>query len=184
MKALRRSLNSDKSHTSHVSSPSLSSPRVPAAPPPTAGTPFTRVAPPQKVIKAVKSYKSDVPLILSYEVGDFFYVAGELEGDERCPEGWYQALSRFFFFPPSRPSSFPYLSDVCVDPLTGSRGRVPRTDFEEFHKGGRTTRGTSISALPESGESGTSGHGRNHSQQRYVSSFPSPALFSYNRSVR
>lgn len=99
MKALRRSLNSDKSHSSHVSSPSLSSPRpaVVVTAPTTGTTPFTRVAPPQKVIKAVKAYKSDVPLILSYEVGDFFYVAGELEGDERCPEGWYQALSASLF---------------------------------------------------------------------------------------
>jgi hypothetical protein len=28
------------------------------------------------------------------------------------------------------------------DPLTGSRGRVPRDDFEEFLKGGRATSGT------------------------------------------
>ncbi|KAJ9101101.1 hypothetical protein QFC21_003319 [Naganishia friedmannii] len=82
-------------------------PTIPAA---------ARVAPPQKVIKAIQTHRSDIPMIMSYERGDFFYVTGELPADEKCPEGWYQALN----------------------PLTGSRGRVPRTDFEEFHKGGRS----------------------------------------------
>lgn len=57
----------------------------------------------------------------------------------------------------------------CADPLTGSRGRVPRTDFEEFHKGGRPTRGGSISGVPESGESaGEHARHPSYSQQRCV----------------
>lgn len=59
-------------------------PTIPAA---------ARVAPPQKVIKAMQTHRSDIPMIMSYERGDFFYVTGELPGDDKCPEGWYQALS-------------------------------------------------------------------------------------------
>ncbi|KAJ9110840.1 hypothetical protein QFC19_001349 [Naganishia cerealis] len=111
MKALRRSLNSDRSHHSqpsatHVSSPSLTRPSTggqPRSPPPhhpassSAALPSipasARVAPPQKVIKAMQTHRSDIPMIMSYERGDFFYVTGELPADEKCSEGWYQALS-------------------------------------------------------------------------------------------
>jgi bud emergence protein 1 len=44
------------------------------------------VAPPQKVIKALKSHRSTNPQELSYTKGDFWYVTGEREG-------WYEALS-------------------------------------------------------------------------------------------
>ncbi|BEI84698.1 hypothetical protein CcaverHIS002_0500990 [Cutaneotrichosporon cavernicola] len=70
--------------------------------------PTERVAPPQKVIKALASHRSTNPQQLSYSKGDFWYVIGER--DE-----WYEALN----------------------PITSSRGLVPKKDFEEFAKGGR-----------------------------------------------
>ncbi|WOO84675.1 Protein scd2/ral3 [Vanrija pseudolonga] len=70
--------------------------------------PTEKVAPPQKVIKALNSHRSTNPQELSYQKGDFWYVTGEREG-------WYEALN----------------------PITGSRGLVPKSDFEEFAKGGR-----------------------------------------------
>lgn len=70
--------------------------------------PSEKVAPPQKVIKALNSHRSTNPQELSYSKGDFWYVTGEREG-------WYEALN----------------------PVTGSRGLVPKEDFEEFHRGGR-----------------------------------------------
>lgn len=80
MKSLRRSLNNNGStSTSPYSSPA-----------PTSSNPLTRpsekVAPPQKVIKALKSHRSTNPQELSYTKGDFWYVTGEREG-------WYEALS-------------------------------------------------------------------------------------------
>lgn len=82
--------------------------------------PTDRVAPPQKVIKALASHRSTNPQQLSYSKGDFWYVIGER--DE-----WYEALSK---------SSCPY-GPTNPDPITSSRGLVPKKDFEEFAKGGR-----------------------------------------------
>lgn len=50
--------------------------------------PTERVAPPQKVIKALASHRSTNPQQLSYTKDDFWYVIGEREE-------WYEALSEF-----------------------------------------------------------------------------------------
>ncbi|WWC85948.1 uncharacterized protein L201_000818 [Kwoniella dendrophila CBS 6074] len=113
MKSLRRSLNNN--NNSNNSSSSSSSP-APSPPLPHGqqqsatplGRPSQKVAPPQKVIKALQSHRSTNPQELSYNKGDFWYVTGERNE-------WFEALN----------------------PLTGSRGLVPKADFEEFVKGGR-----------------------------------------------
>lgn len=48
--------------------------------------PSEKVAPPQKVIKALATHRSTNPQQLSYTKGDFWYVTGEREG-------WFEALS-------------------------------------------------------------------------------------------
>ncbi|WVQ76286.1 hypothetical protein IAR50_005951 [Cryptococcus sp. DSM 104548] len=106
MKSLRRSLNHEKSNGSPQPSPPL--PTSQAATPHVLGRPSEKVAPPQKVIKALASHQSTNPSELSYNKGDFWYVTGERGS-------WYEALN----------------------PLTGSRGAVPKQDFEEFVKGGK-----------------------------------------------
>lgn len=103
MKSLRRSLNNNgQPGPGQVVAPSQSA----------LGRPSERVAPPQKVIKALNSHRSTNPQELSYTKGDFWYVTGEREA-------WYEALN----------------------PLTGSRGLVPKSDFEEFGRGGRQASG-------------------------------------------
>ncbi|WWC66690.1 uncharacterized protein I206_100594 [Kwoniella pini CBS 10737] len=114
MKSLRRSLNNNNNNQNNSSS-SSSSP-APSPPLPIGnnaqqyplGRPSQKVAPPQKVIKALQSHRSTNPQELSYTKGDFWYVTGERNE-------WFEALN----------------------PLTGSRGLVPKADFEEFIKGGR-----------------------------------------------
>lgn len=118
MKSLRRSLNNNGStSTSPYSSP------APAPSNPLA-RPSEKVAPPQKVIKALKSHRSTNPQELSYTKGDFWYVTGEREG-------WYEALSE------SRRCGVWENCLTGIDPMRGSRGLVPKSDFEEFAKGGR-----------------------------------------------
>lgn len=68
--------------------------------------------PPSKVIRAVAPYKSQAPQQLSCQKGDFFHVIREV--DEQG--AWYEAHN----------------------PMTGSRGLVPRALFEEFSKGNAT----------------------------------------------
>ncbi|WVN90935.1 uncharacterized protein L203_106180 [Cryptococcus depauperatus CBS 7841] len=104
MKSLRRSLNQDKSNNYTQPSPPLPISHGGM------GRPSDKVAPPQKVIKALASHQSLNPQELSYNKGDFWYVTGERDI-------WYEALN----------------------PLTGARGLVPKGDFEEFVKGGRHT---------------------------------------------
>ena len=82
MKSLRRSLNNNNSATSPQTSPPITSS---SASNPLA-RPSNKVAPPQKVIKALRSHRSTNPQELSYNEGDFWYVTGEREG-------WYEALS-------------------------------------------------------------------------------------------
>jgi bud emergence protein 1 len=91
MKSLRRSLNKE---TPVISTPVQH---------PVMGKPVPATAPPQKVIRALGTYRSAGPQELSFCKGDFFYVVG-VRGD------WYEAHNT----------------------LTGSRGLVPRSEFEEF----------------------------------------------------
>ncbi|OXC85723.1 bud emergence protein 1 [Cryptococcus neoformans] len=106
MKSLRRSLNNEKNSGSPQPSPPL--PISYSGNSHALGRPAEKVAPPQKVIKALTSHQSTNPQELSYSKGDFWYVTGERDV-------WFEALN----------------------PLTGSRGLVPKIDFEEFVKGGR-----------------------------------------------
>jgi bud emergence protein 1 len=80
-----------------------------STPLPPISKPSAAVAPPQKVIRATSSYRSPTPQQLSFHQGDFFYVIREvLEGGS-----WYEAHN----------------------PVTGSRGLVPKAMFESFNKG-------------------------------------------------
>jgi bud emergence protein 1 len=94
MKSLRRSLNNENKQSNQTNG-SQPSPPLPA---PGAGPhsgslsrPSGKVAPPQKVIKALKTHRSTTPQELSYQEGDFWYVTSERDG-------WYEALSTFFSF--------------------------------------------------------------------------------------
>jgi bud emergence protein 1 len=99
MKSLRRSLNKD----SHTHSPVVSAPvQLPSL-----GKPVPATAPPQKVIRALRPYRSNGPQELSFSKGDFFYVFKEV-GE------WYEAHNT----------------------ITGSRGLVPHSYFEEFSNTG------------------------------------------------
>ncbi|CAE6425213.1 unnamed protein product [Rhizoctonia solani] len=99
MKSLRRSLNKD----SHTHSPVVSAPvQLPSL-----GRPVPATAPPQKVIRAHQSYRSNRAQELSFLKGDFFHVSRDV-GD------WYEAYN----------------------PTTGIRGLVPRSYFEELTNGG------------------------------------------------
>ena len=95
------------------------------------GRPSEKVAPPQKVIRALKSHRSSNPQELSYTTGDFWYVTGEREG-------WYEALSEYCVLAQVTARSHDAFL-LITDPLVGSRGLVPKADFEEFHKGGRAS---------------------------------------------
>jgi bud emergence protein 1 len=90
--------------------------------------PTDKVAPPQKVIKALNSHRSTNPQELSYTQGHFWYVIGEREG-------WYEALGEFVETLKLRPVAVTETDPP--DPITSSRGLVPKEDFEEFNKGGR-----------------------------------------------
>ena len=83
MKSLRRSFN-DRS-----SQPSAPIPMPMPAYANPLSRPSEKVAPPKKVIKAMRSHRSANPQELSYTLGDFWYVTGEREA-------WYEALSRCF----------------------------------------------------------------------------------------
>ncbi|KAI0721922.1 hypothetical protein C8T65DRAFT_629663 [Cerioporus squamosus] len=76
MKSLRKSLNGNKDHHHHISTP---------APLPALSKPATAIQPPKKVIRAINSYKSNAPQELSFEKGDFFHVLHDNGGL------WYEA---------------------------------------------------------------------------------------------
>lgn len=82
MPILRRSLNNNSSSSSATSPSHSQSPPLPLP----LARPSEKVAPPQKVIKALRTHKSTNPQELSYQQGDFWYVTGEREG-------WFEALS-------------------------------------------------------------------------------------------
>ena len=99
MKALRKSLNASKETPHHqISTPLPSVSKPPAA-----------IIPPQKVIRALDSYRSRAPQQLSFQKGDFFYVIRPVEDQG----SWFEAHN----------------------PMTGARGLVPKAMFEEFRKG-------------------------------------------------
>ncbi len=124
MKSLRRSHNNNNNATDPQLSPPLPTH-------PNLARPSEKVAPPQKVIKALQSHRSTNPQELSYTKGDFWYVTNEREG-------WYEALSVSAFY-----QTFVGCLIALADPITGSRGLVPKTEFEEFNKGGRNASGSS-----------------------------------------
>ncbi|KAF8639961.1 hypothetical protein AX17_001211 [Amanita inopinata Kibby_2008] len=74
---------------------------------PAVSKPPSSILPPQKVIRAQSAYKPQAPQELPFQKGDFFYV---LKDDDTGQ--WYEAHN----------------------PVTGSRGLVPRQLFEEFNK--------------------------------------------------
>lgn len=94
---LRRSLNNnnDADKNGGKSNPSQPSPPLPGSHSNPISRPSGKVAPPQKVIKALTTHRSTNPQELSYQEGDFWYVTGERDG-------WYEALSkcdrRFFLY--------------------------------------------------------------------------------------
>jgi bud emergence protein 1 len=123
MKSLRRSLNNENKSSNANNNNSEPSPPLPGPHNGSISKPSSgKVAPPQKVIKALKTHRSTNPQELSYQEGDFWYVTSERDG-------WYEALSMSVFDCVGG-------ADV-IDPLTGSRGLVPKSDFDEFMKGGR-----------------------------------------------
>jgi bud emergence protein 1 len=100
MKSLRKSLNSNKdSIRQHISTP---------LPLPAVSKPPASVLPPQKVIRALASYRPQAPQELPFQKGDFFYVLRDVDQHG----AWYEAHN----------------------PVTGARGLVPRSLFEEFGK--------------------------------------------------
>ncbi|KAF9481975.1 hypothetical protein BDN70DRAFT_484697 [Pholiota conissans] len=100
MKSLRKSLNGNRDS----SRPQISTP----VPLPAVSKPPSAILPPQKVIRALSSYRSTVPQELSFAKGDFFYVLKDADASG----AWYEAHN----------------------PVTGARGLVPRAMFEEFGK--------------------------------------------------
>jgi bud emergence protein 1 len=72
--------------------------------------PAQAVIPPNKVIRASADHRSTAATELSFKKGDFFYVVKEVNG-----------------------GITPYYE--AHNPLTGARGLVPRTLFEELVKG-------------------------------------------------
>ncbi|KDQ06992.1 hypothetical protein BOTBODRAFT_167440 [Botryobasidium botryosum FD-172 SS1] len=94
-----------KDHHHHQHHPSISSP---ISHPPLS-KPVPAVVPPKIVIRALVDYHAASAQELSFSKGDFFYVIS----DSDRGDGWYEAHN----------------------PVSGSRGLVPRSGFEVFTKG-------------------------------------------------
>lgn len=75
---------------------------------PALAKPPSAISPPQKVIRALSAYRSQAPQELSFQKGDFFYVLKDVDNQG----AWYEAHN----------------------PVSGARGLVPRSMFEEFNK--------------------------------------------------
>jgi len=75
---------------------------------PALAKPPSGISPPQKVIRALSAYRSQAPQELSFQKGDFFYVLKDVDNQG----AWYEAHN----------------------PVSGARGLVPRSMFEEFNK--------------------------------------------------
>ncbi|TFK43289.1 hypothetical protein BDQ12DRAFT_171989 [Crucibulum laeve] len=96
------------------SRPQISTP----LPLPSVSKPPSAILPPQKVIRALSAYRSQAPQQLSFSKGDFFYVLKDV--DEQG--AWYEAHN----------------------PVSGARGLVPRSMFEEFNKNNTPVRTSQI----------------------------------------
>ena len=86
-------------------------PRQPISTPlplPGISKPSPAVSPPQKVIRALSAYRPRAPQELPFQKGDFFYVLKDVDAEG----AWYEAHN----------------------PVSGARGLVPRSMFEEFNK--------------------------------------------------
>lgn len=75
---------------------------------PAVSKPPSSIAPPQKVIRALAAYRPQAPQELPFSKGDFFYVIKDVDANG----AWYEAHN----------------------PVSGARGLVPRSMFEEFSK--------------------------------------------------
>ncbi|GLB33418.1 putative phoX homologous domain containing protein [Lyophyllum shimeji] len=75
---------------------------------PAVSKPPSAILPPQKVIRALSAYRPQAPQELPFQKGDFFYVLRDVDDGGN----WYEAHN----------------------PITGARGLVPRSMFEEFNK--------------------------------------------------
>lgn len=116
MKSLRKSFNGNKdAHRLQISTP---------LPLPSISKPLSASLPPQKVIRAINSFRPTAPTQLPFSKGDFFYVTGD--PDDYGP--WYEAHN----------------------PVTGARGLVPKNMFEEFCKSPNPIRSSRISVGPSS----------------------------------
>ena len=98
MKSLRRSLNRDPPP---ISTPLSTYPQI--------AKPIPFAAPPKKVVRCIRPYRSTNPQELSAVVGDFLYVVRDLIRDDGA---WYEV----------------------TNPTNGSRGIVPQECFEELQK--------------------------------------------------
>ena len=96
------------SNKDHHSSHHISSPITS----PTLSKASINLPPPTRVIRATSKYRSQGSRQLSFEKGDFFHVLRDIDNQGL----WYEAHN----------------------PVTGTRGLVPRALFEEFSKGNPT----------------------------------------------
>ncbi|KAG6879505.1 hypothetical protein C0992_002001 [Termitomyces sp. T32_za158] len=91
-----------------------------STPLPSVSKPPSAILPPQKVIRALSAYRPQAPQELPFQKGDFFYVSKDVEDQGT----WYEAHN----------------------PITGARGLVPRTMFEEFNKTSASSRTSQASS--------------------------------------
>ncbi|TDL29809.1 hypothetical protein BD410DRAFT_710403 [Rickenella mellea] len=77
-----------------------------STPIPAVSKPAASIIPPNKVIRALEEHRPGAPNQLGFQKGDFFYVVND------SSDGWYEANN----------------------PMTGARGLVPKSKFEEFKK--------------------------------------------------
>lgn len=108
MKSLRRSFNQREGQHNHNHLPIS----APLATLPPISRPNEKTQPPKKVIRATDTYRPRAPQELGFTKGDFFHVVSEIDP----ASDWYEAHN----------------------PMTGSRGLVPKRLFEEFSKGNVT----------------------------------------------
>ncbi|KAF8075992.1 scd2/ral3 [Lyophyllum atratum] len=94
---------------------------------PPVSKPPSAILPPQKVIRALAAYRPQAPQELPFQKGDFFYVLRDVDNQGN----WYEAHN----------------------PVSGARGLVPRSMFEEFNKNTLPSRTSQVGpnqSLPQS----------------------------------